>query len=158
MNNFMKVILLKDVGGVGQRGEVKDVSDGYALNFLIPQTLAEQATAERIKAHEKHATELAAQREKEGLELNEAVLGLRGARIEMTVRATEKGGLFKTIGPKEIADALKAQKNVAVPLEAVKPLEPVKTIGDHIVKISLPSRESGKTGAESEILLKIVAA
>lgn len=147
----MRVIFLNDVGGVGQRGEVKDVSDGYAMNFLIPRRFAEQATPEKLAEHEKHMKERVAVREKEEEKLKEMIQGLRGARIEMKVRATEKGGLFKTIGSKEIAEALKAQKNVALPVEAVKPLEPVKTTGDHIIKIS-------HSGAESEIMLKIVAA
>jgi hypothetical protein len=50
----MKVLFKKDVGGVGQRGTIKDVSDGYALNFLIPQGLAEQATPEKIATHQKN--------------------------------------------------------------------------------------------------------
>ena|SRR3989344_479812 len=147
----MKVIFLKDVGGVGSVGEVKDVADGYAQNFLISRGLAEQATPEKLVSHEKHQTELAAQRQNEETKLKEVIEGLRGARIELTVRATEKGGLFKTIGSAEIAQALKMQKDVALPAEAVKPVEPVKTTGDHIIKISA-------AGAESEIMLKIVPA
>ena len=139
----MKVIFLKDVGGVGRAGEVKDVADGYAQNFLISRGLAEQATSEKLAGHEKRTVEVATQKEREEAKLKEAVEGLRGARIELKVRATEKGGLFKTIGPKEIADALLAQKGVTVPAEAVKPLEPVKTTGDHIIKISA----LGATGA-----------
>lgn len=147
----MQIILLQDVGGVGKRHEVKNVADGHALNFLIPRGLAEQATTEKLAAHEKHVAEHAAQKEKEQAELKESIQNLRGARIELKVRATEKGGLFKTIGPKEIAAALKEQKQVALPEEAIKPLAPVKTTGDHIIKISAG-------GAESEIMLKIVAA
>ena len=76
---------------------------------------------------------------------------MRGARIEIKVRATEKGGLFKAVGPKEIGEALKEQKGVTLSPEAIRPLEPVKTTGDHIIKISA-------AGAESEIMLKVVAA
>ena len=145
----MKVILLKDVGGVGKKGEIKDLADGFALNRLIPGRLAEQATAERLKHFEadqkKHAEEAAREHDV----LVGKVKGLHGARIEMKLRATEKGGLFKTIGPKEIGDALKTQKDVSLSKESIKPLEPVKTIGDHIIKISA-------AGAESEVLLKIV--
>ncbi|MBI2612726.1 50S ribosomal protein L9 [Candidatus Kaiserbacteria bacterium] len=147
----MKVILLQDVGGVGKRHEVKDVADGHALNFLIPRGLAEQATKEKLAAHEKRIADLSAKMEREEATLKETVQHLRGTRIEIAVRATEKGGLFKTIGPKEIAAALKEQKEVTLPMEAIKPLEPVKTTGDHIIKISA-------AGAESEMMLKIVAA
>lgn len=148
---FMKVILLQDVGGVGQRGEVKDVADGYAQNFLILRGLAEQATKEKIAAHEKRATEEMVAKKEGEEKLTKTIQSLEGARIELKVRATEKGGLFKTIGPKEITQALKDQKGVQLPVEAVIPLEPIKTIGDHIIKISA-------LGAESEIILKIAAA
>src|SRR3989338_2718448 len=138
----MKIIFLKDVGGTGRIGEVKEIADGYAMNFLIPRGLAEQATPHKLAAHSKQQAENAAQKANEEMRLKETVQGLRGARIELKIRATEKGGLFKTIGPKEIADALLAQKGVAVPAEAVKPLEPVKTTGDHIIKISALGAES----------------
>ena len=147
----MKVIFLKDVGGVGQRGSVKEVSDGYAMNFLIAQGLAVQATPEKVAAHAKLEAEREAQKEKETQALHGVVQGLRGARIEMKVRATDKGGLFKTVGPKEIAQALKEQKGVELSAESIKPHEPVKTTGDHIIKISA-------AGAESEMMLKVVAA
>jgi len=147
----MRIILLKDIGGVGKVGEVKEIADGFALNRLIPQGLAEQATDAKLAAHAKRMGDIAAQKGKEEAKLKELIQSLRGARIELKVKATEKGGLFKTIGPKEIADALKAQKNATIPLDAIKPLEPVKTTGDHIIKISA-------LGAESEVMLKIVAA
>ncbi len=147
----MKVIFLKDVGGVGQKGSVKEVKDGYAMNFLIAQGFAVQATADKVAVYAKQQAEDAAQKEKETRVLTKAVEGLRGARIEIKVRATEKGGLFKTVAPKEIVQALKDQRGVRLSPEAIKPLEPVKTTGDHIIKISAG-------GAESEVMLKIVAA
>jgi large subunit ribosomal protein L9 len=147
----MKVILLRDVGGVGQLGEVKEVADGYALNLLIPQRLAEQATSEKLVSHEKRMGERAAQKQMDEARLKETIQDLRGARIELKARATEKGGLFKAIGPKEIAEALKTQKEVSLPPGSIEPLEPIKTIGDHILKISA-------FGAESEMMLKVVAA
>ena len=61
----MQIILLQDVGGVGKRHEVKDVADGYALNFLIPRGAAEQATPERLASHEKRIAELSAEKERE---------------------------------------------------------------------------------------------
>lgn len=147
----MKVIFLKDIGGAGKVGEVKEVSDGYAFNFLIPRGAAKQATKEALAGHIKVQAEIVAHKEKDQATLKEVIQSLRGARIELPVRATEKGGLFKTIGPKEISDALKAQKGVAISAEAIQPLEPVKTTGDHIIKIFA-------AGAESEMILKIVAA
>ena len=77
----MKVIFLKDVGGVGQKGSVKDVADGYAMNFLIAQGLAVQATNDMLAAHAKRQAEETAQKEKETQALTKAVEGLRGAPI-----------------------------------------------------------------------------
>ena len=146
----MKVILLKDIGGVGRAGEVKDIADGYVMNFLIPRGLAEQATPEKVATHAKKQAELTAQKEKDEEKLKTVVQSLMGARIEMKLRATEKGGLFKAVGPKEITQALKEQKDVMLPMEAIHPLEPIKTIGDHVIKISA-------AGAESELMLKVIA-
>lgn len=154
----MHVILLQDVGGVGKRYEIKNVSDGHAFNFLIPRGLAEQATPEKLASHEKRMKESIALREKEEDAMRSKVEGLRGASIQLSARATERGGLFKTIGAKEIAAALREQKNIALPTDSIKPLEPIKAIGDHIIKISLPSRQAAASGAEVEILLKIISA
>ena len=112
----MKVILLKDVGGVGQHGTVKDVSDGYALNFLIARGLAVQATPEKIAAFEiaqKREVEI---REQERIVLVKSVQGLEGTRIELKVRATEKGGLFKAVTVVDIIKLL----NVDIPENAVQ--------------------------------------
>lgn len=147
----MKVILLKDISGIGQVGEIKNVSDGYALNMLIPRGIAKQATADALKAHIKLQVEIGEARAKAEAALKDAISSLRGARIELKERTTEKGGLFKAVGPKEIAYALSDQKNISLPPEAITPLEPIKTIGDHVVKISA-------RGTESEIMLKIVQA
>ncbi|MBI4093697.1 50S ribosomal protein L9 [Candidatus Kaiserbacteria bacterium] len=147
----MRVILLHDVGGVGKRNEVKNVADGYALNFLIPRGLAEQATPEKLATHEKRVAEDAVRREREEDALKAIVKDLHGARISLAVRATEKGGLFKTIGQREIALELKQQKEVTLSEQAIHPLAPIKTIGDHIIKIRAH-------GAESEMLLKVIAA
>src|SRR6478609_786800 len=98
----MKVLLLRDVGGVGRHGEIKEVADGYALNFLIPHRVAEQATEEKIKEHEHRQHDVAAQHEKEEAALKEAVASLNGATITFTLRATPKGGLFKSLVSSDI--------------------------------------------------------
>src|SRR3989344_1841064 len=115
----MKVILLQDVSGVGQKGSVKDVSDGYALNFLFPKRLAEQATKEKLIAYETERERETEKRAREMEALAGTVQSLEVARIEIVARATEKGGLFKAIGPEDIARALQIQKEKAVPVEVV---------------------------------------
>ena len=145
----MKVIFLKDVGGVGQRGTIKDISDGYAQNFLIPNGLAEQATAEKITSHQKAQEQETATRAKEMETLETSVKSLEGGRIEITVRATEKGGLFKAIGAADIVRAIREQKEKEVPAENVELEKPIKEVGEHPVSIG-----AGKAKARLTVVVK----
>ncbi len=141
----MKVIMVQDVGGVGKRHEVKDVADGYALNFLIPRGLAEQATSEKLIAHEKRMMEEAAAKKVEKEELARLIQSLEGARIEIKARTTEKGGLFKSIGTKEIVAACVAQRGVHIPEEVVRIKQAIKSTGEHAVEIAAPDAKVGVT-------------
>ena len=98
----MKILFVKDVGGVGQRGVVKDISDGYALNYLIPNGMAIQATPEKVKEHDARAKKEAAAKEAHDSEIHTAIKGLEGAVVTIEAKATEKGGLFKAITAADI--------------------------------------------------------
>ncbi|HEX8994179.1 MAG TPA: 50S ribosomal protein L9 [Candidatus Paceibacterota bacterium] len=143
----MKVILLKDVKGVGRIHDVKDVADGYAINNLMPRKLAEVATPEKIARIE--ATR--AQHEKEAAaheaELAAHVRSLNNARFELTVRATPKGGLFKAIGSPEIIRAIKAEKGIDLPESAIDLDHPIKTTGEHTVPLHVQNIKSTITVA-----------
>ena len=143
----MKVILLKSVGGVGQAGEVKDVSDGYGFNYLIVRGLAVQATPDALAKHEHIQKEAGAAHEKEQAQLAQAVQALEGQRIEMKVRATEKGGLFRSITAADIMKAL----GKGIPESAVKLEKPIKTVGEHITTIKA-------AGAVARVTIAVVAA
>ena len=99
----MRVILLKDAGGVGKRDSIVEVSDGYALNFLIPRGLGEQATPNKIEELEKrrHRSEmnLSAQREK----LAGLAETLKGKTLAIAAKANDKGHLYKSVTPEMIA-------------------------------------------------------
>ena len=131
----MKVILLKDVRGVGKYLEVKNVADGYAANFLFPQKLAEPATEEKVAQFERqkaaHAAELAKQEEQQ----DKKVLNLRGKKITISARATEKGGLFKTITAKDIAAEIRKLK-LEISEKAIASGH-LRELGTHEVKITL---------------------
>jgi large subunit ribosomal protein L9 len=137
----MKVILLKDVRSVGQHGEVKNVADGYARNFLFPQKLAEPATEDKVKqiASQKEAHEAELAREEEALAGK--ILELKGKRVALSSRATEKGGLFKAIAAKDVARAIKAEHDIDIPEEAISFGEHIKTVGDHAVLLSSKSQK-----------------
>lgn len=131
----MKVIFLKDVRGVGHAHEVKNVSDGYAINFLFKNKLAEPATPEKVAAIEAKARAHEAELEKAEAELTQKVQSLRGKKITIEARATEKGGLFKSITPKDVAHQVVVQLKVAIPETAVSLPEHLKTIGEHTVTL-----------------------
>ena len=140
----MRVIFIKDLGGTGRVGEIKDIADGYALNFLIPRGFAEQATSEKIAAHEKHRAAKAKEQAVHDAQAAQALRALKGARIEMSARATEKGGLFKAIGTKEIAAAIFSQRGAAISPEAIR-TQPIKSVGDHAITLTSPSGEVSTT-------------
>jgi large subunit ribosomal protein L9 len=142
----MKVLFLKDVGGVGQAGTIKEVADGYAFNFLISRGLAVQATPEKVAEHTTKAKREGEARAQEEGALKKNVQSLEGSRIEMKVRATEKGGLFKSITAVDIAKSLK----VNVPETAIQLPKSIKETGEHKIKISAH-------GAESSITLAVTA-
>jgi large subunit ribosomal protein L9 len=131
----MKVILLKDVRGIGQHHEVKQVADGYALNFLFPKKLAEPATEEKIKQLEHQRQTEEAELKKQEEILTHKIDQLRGKKVTILARATEKGGLFKSITPKDVAKAILAEHALEVPENAILFHEHIKTTGDHPVAL-----------------------
>ncbi len=128
----MRVILLKDVAKVGQRGTMKEVADGYALNFLIARGLAVQATPEKVAAHEANIKREGEAQARANAALISAIQSIEGLRVETKVRATEKGGLFKSITTADIAKLLK----VNIPEAAIQLEKPIKQVGEHPIKIS----------------------
>lgn len=141
----MKVILLKDVRGVGQHGEVKNVADGYAINKLFPQKMAEAATDEKIKQYEAKKVEHEAQLAKEEEQLGNKIKSLNGKKVTITAKATEKGGLFKGIIEKDIAKAILAEHSLEIPVDLMTLSEPIKTVGEHEVKIESKSQKAALT-------------
>ncbi len=138
----MKIILLKDVRGVGTRGEVKNVADGYATNFLFRQKLAEPATEEKIKEIEIAKIAREAEQKKEEEILDKKIASLRGKKVTLFCRATEKGGLFKTISAKDISKAILAEHSLEIPEESVNFIEPIKTIGEHAITLLSKSQKA----------------
>lgn len=130
----MKVILLKDVVGTGVRGDVKNVTDGYAANFLFPHKLASMAThqviakinMERLKDEEKRKIQ------KDLLEKN--IDSLNGKKIRMKSKAGETGHLFAGIHKEEIVEALKSDLQIDIPAEMIGMEHPIKETGVHIIK------------------------
>ena len=133
----MKVILLQDVKGKGKKGQLLEISDGYARNFLLPRKLAVEATADAMntkKMNDKAAAEKAAKERAEALEISRQLR-------EMTVTVTAKGGgagrLFGAVTNQEIADALKAKSGITLDKRKIVLSDPIKNVGTYIVTCKL---------------------
>lgn len=141
----MKIVLLKDVKGVGRKYDIKSVSDGYALNFLIPKRLAEVGTPSATgKAERMKSTDLADKRIQEDL-LVKNLASLKGVVIEMTEKANEKGHLFASIHPETIILELKKQKGIDMLPEFLVLKKPVKELGDHEIPVEVQEKKGSFT-------------
>jgi large subunit ribosomal protein L9 len=132
----MKVILLEDVSKVGRRGEVRDVSDGYARNFLIPKKLALGATAGNLKNldHIKNQANAKADRAKADAEAMRAQI--EGLAYEERRQASEEGKLFGSVTSQHLVDFLE-KHGVKIERRRVQLDEPIKTLGETSVPVRL---------------------
>ncbi len=136
----MKVILLSDVPKLGKKNDIKNVSDGYALNFLIPQGLVETATPKAIKRVEIIKKQEADQRKVRQDLLLKNFGDLKGIRVEMEKTANEKGHLFAAIHQNEIVSIIKNQTHLDVEPEFIVLTEPIKTVGEHEIEVKIEDR------------------
>jgi large subunit ribosomal protein L9 len=131
----MKVIFLKNVAGVANADEVKEIADGYARNFLMPGGLAVIATQELVEAAEAKQAERMAEAEAQRAGYLEQAEGLEGKVIELGAKANEKGVLFAGIDAEMLADAITKQLKVEVTPEHMLVETPIKSLGEHEVKV-----------------------
>ena len=133
----MKVILTQDVRGQGKRGQMIDVSDGYARNFLLPRKLAQEATVDNINTMRMNDK---ATQERQAKERAEA-LDLRNRMKDMTVVVTAKGGgagrLFGSVTNTEVSEALAKQAGIQLDKRKIVLDEPIKSVGVYTVKCKL---------------------
>ena len=132
----MKVILTQDVRGQGKRGQMIEVSDGYARNFLLPRKLAQEATADNIntmRMNDKATQERQAKERAEALEL-------RNRMKDMTVVVAKGGGagrLFGSVTNTEVSEALAKQAGIQLDKRKIVLDEPIKSVGVYTVKCKL---------------------
>ena len=133
----MKVILLQDVRGQGKKGEMINVSDGYARNFLFPRKLAQEATVDNVNTMRMNDK---AKREKEQ-RLREEAAAMSAKLRELTLNVSAKGGgagrLFGSVTSQEIADALKEQEGIDLDRRKIVIEDSIKTVGLYTVKVKL---------------------
>ncbi len=132
----MKVIFLKDVKGKGKQGEVKNVSEGYARNYLFPNNLAAEANKGNLKSLEKKKENEAKKAEEERLEAVAMKDELEKLTVELSTKAGEGGRLFGSVTSKQIADELK-KKKYKVDKRKIELSEPIRTLGYTNVPVKL---------------------
>ncbi len=133
----MKVILLQDIKGKGKKGQMLEVSDGYARNFMLPRKLAVEATTDAVntmRMNDKATAERIAREKAEALAVSKKLR-------ELTVTVTAKGGgagkLFGSVTNQEIADSLKAQSGIALDKRKIVLNDPIKNVGTYTVTCKL---------------------
>lgn len=133
----MKVLLEQDVKGTGKKGEIIEVSDGYARNYLLPRKLATPADAQAVNAAKIQKSAAAHKKFQAGMAARELAKQLEGAAITVRAKVGENGRLFGAITGKEIAAALKEQKQIDVDKKKIALSEPIRALGEYTVRISL---------------------
>lgn len=133
----MKVILLDDVANIGHRYEIKNVSDGYAANFLIPRKLAEIATVSKVKELEKKKEVVEKELNLKKEYVSKGLAALNGTTIEISETTNEHGHLFKGIHKEDIAKAFKEQKNIELDSNTIVLEQPIKQIGKFDIKVEI---------------------
>ncbi|MBR3294005.1 MAG: 50S ribosomal protein L9 [Oscillospiraceae bacterium] len=139
----MKVIFNVDVRGQGKKGEMKEVSDGYARNYLLPRKLATEATADNINAMKLKEKAKAAQMAKDKAKAEEYAEKLGAVQVIVRAKAGGAGKLFGAVTSEAISKALKEQFDMDIEKNKIVQSEPIKTFGAFTVKAKLGFEVSG---------------
>jgi len=133
----MKVILKEDIKGLGQKGKICTVSDGYARNYLLPRGLAVEATEGNIQdlAHKQKQEELRRQKEKQ--DAMDLAAKIESLQVVLRVKVGDKGRLFGSVTNKEIAEALAKEHSIKLDKRKIEMKETIKAVGDYQVTIKL---------------------
>lgn len=133
----MKVILKKDHDILGDEGQIVDVKDGYARNFLIPNRLAVQATSSNLKNYEEIRRQRRRKIEKQIEESRSLADKIATALITVKVKAGEEGRIFGSVTSQMLHDALVETGLEGIDRKKINIKEPIKTLGDHVVEVKL---------------------
>lgn len=133
----MKVILLQDVKALGKKGEVVNVNDGYARNFILPKKLGVEANGKNLndlKLQKNNEAKVAQEHLDAAKKLAEE---LKAGKVVLTMKVGEGGRTFGSVSSKEIAEAVKEQMHLDIDKKKIQLKEQIKTLGTHIVSVKL---------------------
>src|SRR3989338_3431337 len=135
----MKVILLKDIGRVGKRDEVKEVADGYALNFLIPRGLAQEASEENLRESENRKQISENARREDGARFALLAKQLASEKITIQVRVNKQGHLYEHITAQKIVNEIKNKYNIDIAVDMIMLDKPIREAKVEKAEIKLGS-------------------
>lgn len=133
----MKVILNQDVKNLGKAGDIKEVSDGYARNFLIPKGLADEATVRKLKETEEKNIKNEKKKNKEKAEAEELKQRLDGKSFTIPAKTGGSDKLFGAVTAREVSDILQKELGVALDKKKIEMPEPIKHLGQYKIKIKI---------------------
>ena len=139
----MKVILQQDVKGQGKKGEMVEVSEGYARNFLLPRKMAVPATADAINTMKLKEKAKKAEEERQKALAEETAEKLKECMVKLTAKAGSGGKLFGAVTTKEISEGLMSQYGIDVPKQKLVLEDPIKAFGSYQVKARLGFEVTG---------------
>ena len=139
----MKVILQQDVKGQGKKGQLIEVAEGYARNFLLPRKLAVPATADAMNTMRLQEKAKRAEEARQRAEALEIVEKLKNSPVKIAARAGANGKLFGAVTSKEVSDALQAQYGIELGKQKIVMDEPIKAYGSYQLKAKLGFEISG---------------
>lgn len=132
----MKVILISDVESIGKRGDLMDVKDGLATNYLIPRKLAVKATPGNLKAWEQKSASLKKKEDKAKSDAEAHASRLDGTKVTIAVKVGEEEKIFGSVTSQSISDALK-EKGFEISRKQIELDTPIKTLGTHEVPVKI---------------------
>ncbi len=138
----MKVIFLEDVPRVGKKNDIKEISDGYALNFLLPRKLAVPATVKSVAELDRRKKEIMIEREVQEDLLMKNLEEIKGKILHIAAKADDKGHLFSGIHKKEIAEAMQKEHRALISEEYMVLPKPIKEIGEFKIPVAIKNKKS----------------
>lgn len=133
----MKVILQQDVKGKGKKGQMIDVSDGYARNYMLPRKIAIEATPDNVNTMRMNDKALLERQTKERAEAVRIMNEMKEATLTLRVKGGGAGRLFGSVTTQEISEALKEQMNIEIDKRKIVLDEAIKNVGTYTVKCKL---------------------
>ncbi len=133
----MKVVLTSDVSALGLQGEIVDVSDGYARNYLLPRHLAQKATSGAVASAAKAVSTRAAAERKALEEAQDLATALAGSRVVLAAQASDEGRLYGSVSIGDVAEGIRKFTGIDLDRKHIEMEHPIKAIGLHEVQIRL---------------------